>query len=138
MARLIVLRDLFLVYATALLLTLSGCSGGEGRPPSTPDAGKQDVLFKTDGGGPPDKKAIIGRVVDPEGKGVEGATVTTVGGGVGTTDRDGTYTMANGAAAERMVLTFKATGYVGTTGVGKMTADGKITVNAVMRVRAAG
>jgi hypothetical protein len=69
---------------------------------------------------------------------VEGATVTTVGGGVGTTDRDGTYTMANGAAAERMVLTFKATGYVGTTGVGKMTADGKITVNAVMRVRAAG
>jgi hypothetical protein len=81
---------------------------------------------------------IVGRVVDPDGNGVEGATVACASGGVGTSNDDGYYSIADVAPAERIVLRFAAAGYVGTTGIGRMTASDKTTVNAITRVRAAG
>jgi hypothetical protein len=150
------LRDSVWYVVMVVSLGLAACGGGSGDQPSTADGGGSPsdggggaIVTKKDASGtialptlvpfvPPDANVIIGRVVDPDGNGVEGASVTYAGGGKGTTDYDGFYYIANVAPAERIVLTFSAAGYVDTTGVGSMVANGKATVNAVMRVRAAG
>ena len=87
---------------------------------------------------PPDQNVIIGRVVDSNGKGIAGATVSYAGGGSGAANYDGFYYIANVAPADRIVLSFTAAGYVTTTGVGTMFAGGKVIVNAVMLQRGAG
>ena len=87
---------------------------------------------------PPDKNVIIGRVVDSNGKGIAGATVSYAGGETGTANYDGFYYIGNVAPADRIVLTFTASGYITTTGIGTMFADGKVIVNAVMLQRGAG
>ena len=133
------------IHTMAFALVLMGCSSRVGDHPSTVDGGKPDVLSKADSVYgpldpflPPDQQVILGRVVDGDGNGVKGATVTYVGGGTGIANRDGYYYLADVAPADRIVLGFSAPGYVGTAGIGTMTAKGKAIVNAVLRVRAAG
>jgi len=87
---------------------------------------------------PPTANVIIGRVVDTNGKGVAGATVTYAGGGSGVANYDGYYFIANVVPANRIVLNFTASGYISTTAIGAMVAGGQVTVNAVMRQRGAG
>jgi hypothetical protein len=137
------------IFAVIALLSLQACSGSS----SSSNAGDAaSAHLGRDGGAPtgsvtplslpafspPDQNVIIGRVVDSNGKGVAGATVTYVGGGTGTANYDGFYYIADVAPADRIVLTFQADGYVTTTGIGTMVAGGNVTVNAVMLQRGAG
>ena len=115
-------RDFLGCVVFAVSLGQVACGGGGGKTPdgggqpSTPDGGGSPIGTKQDATGtttlptlvpftPPDVNVIIGRVVDPDGNGVEGATVTYAGGALGTTDYDGYYYIANVAPAERIVLT---------------------------------
>lgn len=86
---------------------------------------------------PPEKNAVVGRVVSPSGRGIEGATVTVADAAPATTNYDGFYFVADVGDAQGRTVRFAAPGFVPATRVATTFQDGRSTVNAVLSPRAA-
>jgi len=135
-----------LLSVASLAAVLAACGGGGSGGGVDVPGGGQDVAVSDVALSipelppfePPEKNAIVGQVVSSTGQGIEGVTVSTdADEATAATNFDGFYFLSDVPAAERIVLTFEAPGFLPATKIGTMAVDGRITVNAILRRRAA-
>jgi len=125
----------------SVLLLLAGCllACGSSSSNSSTDAVSNDSTTPVQGKvltlpdfTPPEKNAIVGRIVNRGGVGIEGAVASIDGGKSGTSNFDGFYFIADVPPAERWVVRFEKTGFIPTTRTSELFQDGRVTVNAVL------
>ena len=131
-------RVLLSFLALAVGLAACGGSGAEGTPDGYVTPETTPVVPELPAFNPPEKNAIVGRVLSASGQGIEGVTVTADTGATATTNYDGFYFLENVAAKDRIVVTFTANGYLPATKTGAMFKDGRTMVNAILLARGVG
>ncbi len=126
------------MIAVVLVLLLCACgdSGGGG---VTDNGGKDVILAVPDlpAFTPPEKNALVGRVLSSTGQGLEGVAVSADSGGSAVTNYDGYYFIADVPPRDRIVVSFREEGFIPATRSGAMVLDGRTVVNAVLLPRVA-
>ncbi len=138
-------RFLRILLPFTLILTVTACGSSSERENGGTDTLEPDASKPVEGQvltlpafTPPEKNAIVGRIVTRGGIGIEGAIASIDGNRSGVSNYDGFYFIADVPPTERIVVRFAKPGFVPTTRTSGLFQDGRVTVNAVLAQQGAG